>query len=65
MELENITLKEAEQICIDEIASGFDVSRTKARKLFANAIVHNIVMDEIMGQVAWLLNRELDNDDDF
>lgn len=65
MELEDLTLTEAAQICIDEIANGFDVPKKQARKLFANAIIYNCVIQEIMGQVAWLLNKELDQDDDF
>ena len=61
-DLMDMTLTEAAQICIDQIAEGFDVPKKQARKLFANAIVYNCVVDEIMGQVAFLLNRELPND---
>ena len=61
-DLMDMTLTEAAQICIDQIAEGFDVPKKQARKLFANAIVYNCVVDEIMGQVAFLLNRDLPND---
>ena len=68
-DLYDLTLTEAAQVCIDQIAAGFDVPKKQARKLFANAIIYNCVLEEIMGQVAFLLNRQLPNDlpddDDF
>ena len=61
-DLMDMTLTEAAQICIDQVAEGFDLPKKQARKVFANAIVYNCVIEEIMGQVAFLLNRDLPND---
>lgn len=53
-----LTLKEAAQYAVDEIAESLGCSKKKAMELFKNAIVYNCVIDEIVGQAMFLAKRE-------
>lgn len=55
--LYNFSLSEVANPIIDEIALNFGVTRTKARKLFINALLYNLVQEEILGQVEFLLDK--------
>ena len=60
MTLYELTMKEAAQYAIDTIATDLGVSKAHAAKLFKNAIIYNCVIDGIVGQAAFLLEKELD-----
>ena len=57
MTLENFTLKQIADYIIDEIADDKNISKTLAKKLFINAISYNVVIEEIKGQVDFLLEE--------
>ena len=58
MELYELTMKEAAQSAIDTIVEELGVSKAHAAKLFKNAILYNCVIDEIVGQASFLLEKE-------
>lgn len=55
--LYDMTMKEAAQSAIDEIMTRLDVSKARATELFKNAIIYNCVIDEIVGQADFLLEK--------
>lgn len=54
-ELEDFTLKQVTDYLIENIAEDKGISKTLARKLFINAITYNVVVEEIRGQIDFLM----------
>lgn len=62
-ELYNITTKEAIDGIVDRVLEGNpELSRAMAKKLTVNALIYNCVIDEVLGQVDYLLGKENDYD---
>ena len=59
-ELFDISMKEVTDHFVNEIANNHGVTKAAARKLFINAITYNIVSNEIMSMVDYLM--EVDSD---
>ena len=57
-ELEDFTLKQVTDCLINNIAEEKGISKSLARKLFINAITYNVVVEEIRGQIDFLLEEE-------
>lgn len=55
--LYNFSLAEVANPIIEEIALNYGVTKVKARKLFINALLYNLVQEEIFGQVEFLLDK--------
>lgn len=56
--LETFTLKQITDYLIDEIAGRRHISKALARRLFANAISYNIVVEAINEQIDFLIDYE-------
>ncbi len=56
--LETFTLKQITDYLIDDIAGRRNISKTLARRLFANAISYNIVVEAINEQIDFLIDYE-------
>lgn len=56
--LENITATEAINTIADMVCEAKGVSKTTARKLVINSLIYNCVVDEILGQVNFLMDEE-------
>lgn len=55
---------ETQDYLIDEIAEDFNVSKKFARKLFINAIMYNVVKEEVYNQIYYFLkNMEEDTNE--
>ena len=57
-ELEDFTLKQVTDWLINDIAEEKGISKALARKLFINAIAYNVVIEEIKGQIDFLMEEE-------
>ena len=57
-ELDDFTLKQVTDYLINNIAEEKRISKTLARKLFINAITYNVVVEEIRGQIDFLMEDE-------
>lgn len=57
-ELENFTLKQVTDYLIENIAKERKISKTLAKKLFINAIIYNVVVDEINRQIDFLMEED-------
>lgn len=57
-ELEDFTLKQVTDYLIENIAKEREISKTLARKLFINAITYNVVVEEINGQIDFLMEED-------
>ena len=57
-ELEDFTLKQVTDYLINNIAEEKGISKSLARKLFINAITYNVVVEEIRGQIDFLMEDE-------
>lgn len=57
-ELYDIQMGQATEYLVGEIAYQFDVTKKLAKKLLANALMYNVVREEVLEQVAFLLERE-------
>ena len=55
IQLEDFTLKQVTDYLIDNIAESRGITKTLARKLFINAITYNVVVEEINGQIDFLM----------
>ena len=58
MELYAMSYSQAAEAAIETIMEDLNVSKAKATVLFKNAICYNCVIDEIVGQAAFLLEKE-------
>lgn len=58
MELYTMSYSQAAESAIETIMEELGVSKTKATILFKNAVCYNCVIDEIVGQAAFLLEKE-------
>ena len=56
--LEDFTLKQVTDYLINKIAEEKGISKTLARKLFINAITYNVVVEEIRGQIDFLMEED-------
>lgn len=57
-ELYKISLSEAVDIIVSEYAESRKISKSLAKKLFVNAIIYNVVADEIESQMDFLRDEE-------
>lgn len=57
-ELEDFTLKQVTDYLIENIAEDKGISKALARKLFINAITYNVVVEEIRGQIDFLMEED-------
>ena len=57
-QLYDYTMKQVTDYLIEDIANSKGVSKTVARKLFINAISYNVVFDEIINQIDFLLEDD-------
>lgn len=58
MQLEDFTLKQVTDYLIGNIAESRGISKALAKKLFINAITYNVVVEEINGQIDFLMEYE-------
>lgn len=61
MKIENavgIGYKAALEFVLEDIMKYHGVTREQARKLFAEAIVRNCVLEELYSEINWLLGKE-------
>lgn len=58
IELEDFTLKQVTDYLIANIAEDKGISKALARKLFINAITYNVVVEEIRGQIDFLMEED-------
>lgn len=58
IELEDFTLKQVTDYLINNIAEEKGIPKALARKLFINAITYNVVVEEIRGQIDFLMEDE-------
>lgn len=57
-ELYKLTATEAISYVADEVAEENHISKKLARELVKNALVYSVVIEEIQGQVKFLLERD-------
>lgn len=55
--LENFTMSEVIGYLADEVAMDKDISKALAKKLVLNALTYNCVVDEILGQINFLMEE--------
>lgn len=53
----NYNITEASEEILAEISRKYDCSRAYAKKLFCNALLYNVVRDEIFGQIEFLMTE--------
>ena len=59
MELYNITATEAIESVVNTVLEvNPELSKKDAKKLVLNALIYNCVVDEICGQVSFLMSKE-------
>ena len=56
--MDEISLKDATDYLIDELIQEFKISKAKARKLLANALLYNVVINEIKDQADYIPHQE-------
>ena len=56
--MEDLNLSAAMKFMVDELMQEFRITRTEARKVLANALYRNIVIDEIKNEAAYILEKE-------
>ena len=56
--LENFTMKEVTDYIIKDIVKERAITKSLARKLLINALLYNVVIDEINNQIDFLINFE-------
>ena len=56
--MEEIKLSEATDFMIEELMIEFNISKAKARKLLANALFRNLVINEIKNEADYILQQE-------
>ena len=56
--MEEIKLSEATDFMIEELMIEFNISKAKARKLLANALFRNVVINEIKNEADYILQQE-------
>ena len=56
--MEEIKLSEATDFMIEELITEFNISKAKARKLLANALFRNVVINEIKNEADYILQQE-------
>lgn len=59
-DLENLTTKEVIDHLCDRVIEHDKISKAQAKKLVLNALIYNCVIDEILGQVDWLMGKDMD-----
>lgn len=57
-ELHDYTLTEAVNFIVEDIVEAKGISKALAKKLVINALLYNVVTDEIIGQVYWLMEDD-------
>lgn len=57
-QLEDFTLKQVTDYMIREIAEDKGISKALARKLYINALLYSVVVEEINGQIDFLMEYE-------
>ena len=55
---ENFTMKEVTDYIIEDIVKERVITKSLARKLLINALLYNVVIDEINNQIDFLINFE-------
>lgn len=58
VQLEDFTLKQVTDYLISDIAESRGITKALARKLFINAITYNVVVEEIKGQIDFLMESD-------
>lgn len=60
MELHDISAAKALSFAVDRLLRIHpDMTKAQAKKLVYNAVLYNVVMDEIMGQVSFLMGEDV------
>lgn len=54
-QLDDFTMKDVTDYIIDELSMDYEISKSKARKLFINALTYNVVVAEIREMVESLM----------
>lgn len=55
-----VSFTDAKEYVISEIMKDFDLNRKDAMRIFAESIVRNCVIDELWGEIKFLLGRDED-----
>lgn len=58
MELLNLTMTEATEYAIAKIMEEFEFNKKTAQQFFKNAITYNVVIEEIVNQVGFMIDFE-------
>lgn len=58
MELVNLTMTEAAEYAVEKIMEEFGFNKKTAQELFKNAITYNVVIEEIVNQVSFMIDSE-------
>lgn len=56
-DLYDVTLTQAVEDIVKNIKERYGRTKSEAKLLLNNALLYNVVRDEIMGQIDYLLNR--------
>lgn len=59
-ELYNLTSKEVIDNLCERVIERDQMPKTQAKKLVLNALIYNCVIDEILGQVDFLMGKDMD-----
>lgn len=59
-ELYDLTTKEVIDHLCERVQERDKMTKTQAKKLVINALIYNCVIDEILGQVDFLMGKDLD-----
>lgn len=59
-ELYDMTTKEVIDNLCQRVIERKPMTKTQAKKLVLNALIYNCVIDEILGQIDWLMGKDMD-----
>lgn len=59
-ELYDMTTKEVIDNLCQRVIEREPMTKTQAKKLVLNALIYNCVIDEILGQIDWLMGKDMD-----
>ena len=57
MTLEQLTIKEVIDGLTERVKNEFQVNSKQAKTLVLNALTYNIVVEEVLDQIAWMIQQ--------
>ena len=58
IELENLKMSDVLNYLADKVTEDFEVNKSLAKKLVINALLYNVVIEEIENQIRFLIDEE-------